>query len=183
MEFGEVQTAFAGPRDTGRLFLAHRPMLAAVIRRRHRNLFDVEDILQNIFLKLHQKIQSFRGGSKIESWLYRIAINESIDFYRKHRHSLDDISPMEATLADERSEAPDRRAEGKELRQKIEALVEGLEEHLRTAFELYFFKERRVEEISRQLGISHNAVRCRIYKAKLQVLSEAEKSDFFSNLD
>ena len=66
----------------------YSPPLYRQIRRIVLNHDDANDVLQNVFLKAWQKLSSFEGRSKLSSWLYRIAINEALDFMRKAKQNI-----------------------------------------------------------------------------------------------
>ncbi len=73
---------------------------------RVRNAADVDDLLQEIFLRVHQRIQGLRDAARLEGWLYQIARNVVVDHYRKQRPSetlTDDLgaAPDELTLDDD----------------------------------------------------------------------------------
>jgi RNA polymerase sigma-70 factor (ECF subfamily) len=136
---------------------------------------EIGDILQNIYLKLHLSGTEFEGRASVNTWLYRITVNECINHFRKNRRHREGRTDMTGLcLADPESD-PARQAERRELVTKVEAIIRELDEPNRTAFSLYYLAGRSVEETADILEISANAVRCRLHKSRKRVVHEAKK--------
>ena len=74
--------------------------LKSFIKRRVKNDQDVDDILQNVFYKIHTGIGSLRDSDKIYSWVYKIARNAVIDFYRKQKSEANMIELSEDIISE-----------------------------------------------------------------------------------
>ncbi|MBI5187396.1 MAG: sigma-70 family RNA polymerase sigma factor [Nitrospinae bacterium] len=61
----------------------YKPMVHYVCRKYFKGRFEIEDMAQNVFLKVYEKIDGFQGNSKLSSWLYRVAVNECLMSIRK----------------------------------------------------------------------------------------------------
>ncbi|MDE6316727.1 MAG: RNA polymerase sigma factor, partial [Muribaculaceae bacterium] len=85
MAFNEVITLYSEP-------------LYWQIRRMVQNHDDANDLLQNVFMKAWTNIESFRGDAKLTTWLYKIAINESLTFLEKERKRLGVSMDEEASM-------------------------------------------------------------------------------------
>jgi RNA polymerase sigma-70 factor (ECF subfamily) len=160
--------------DIPLIFFKYKERLISVIKRWCRNSEDFEDILQNIFLKIHSTLAKFQGKSKLETWLYKITVNECIDFYRKNRRFHEGrVDIYKVNLTDDYGN-PLKRAETNEITGKLKEIIDELKAKHRVVFILYYFSDLSILEISRILRISKNAVRCRIYQAKQKVIQEAD---------
>ncbi len=148
-----------------------------------RNKEDARDITQDAFVKAYSSLDSFRTESSFYTWLYRIAMNLSIDFLRKRKRqgttsfdegiaAKDDDGNM---LAAHHSEDPRKALERKRLHKKIMDAVEDLPEDQRQAILLRELEGLSYKEIADIMGIAEGTVMSRLFYArkKLQkVLSE-----------
>lgn len=122
---------------------------------------DANDVLQNSFLKAWNNIGEFRSEAKISTWLYRIAVNESLDFLRRQRTMLKasaDLSVANRLMADNYFDGD--RAEAL-LR---EAVVQ-LPDVQRLVFNLKYFDNLKYSEISEMLGTSEGALKASFHIA------------------
>jgi len=158
-----------------RILKDHRDRLVSIIRRWCRDPEDFEDILQNILFKVHTTRARFEGHSHISTWLYRVAVNESINFYRKNRHHTEGRVDVGRLFLPDPFSNPERDAERIEEEQKLDELASKLGEAYQTAFTLYFINEMTIKEMSRALNISSNAVRCKVFQARQRLLKEADR--------
>ncbi len=146
------------------------------IRRIVQNHDDADDILQNTFLKAWSNIENFRGEAKLSTWLYKIAINESLGFLeheRKRRNlSLDD---QEAALI--HSIAADRDFDGDDLARKLQQAVASLPEKQRLVFNMKYFDDMKYEEISDILGTSVGALKASYHLATKKIEQFFEEND------
>lgn len=112
---------------------------------------DADDVLQNTFIKAYRGIGQFKGESKLYSWLYRIATNETVTFINKEaKRSTDSLDNPDAGHAARMTatESPD----GEALRQLLDAAIAKLPEKQRIVFNLRYFDEMPYEEISVVVG-------------------------------
>ena len=72
----------------------HKGILYKVSRMYFDNLEDQQDLFQEIILQLWTSLDSFKGNSKLSSWMYRVALNTAIVFFKKEKRKLDDIIPV-----------------------------------------------------------------------------------------
>ena len=124
---------------------------------------DADDVLQNTYLRAWQALDSFRGDANVYTWLYRIAINESITFVtRTMRNS--DIPQEEYNDELKRIEA-DPYFDGDELQLRLEAAILTLPARQQLVFRLKYFEERKYEEISQLLGVTVGALKASYHLA------------------
>lgn len=134
------------------------------IRRMVQNHDDANDILQNTFMKAWMNLENFRGDAKLSTWLYKIAINESLSFLEKERlrnHlSLDD---QEAAIT--RQIMADENFDGDELARQLQAAIAQLPEKQRIVFNMKYFDDMRYEDMSEILGTSVGALKASYHLA------------------
>lgn len=136
---------------------------------------DANDLLQNTFIKAWMNIDLFRGEAKLSTWLYKIAVNESITFLNKQRAqnnvSLDD---KDAFLV-ERLESDDY-FDGDALQMKLQKAILTLPEKQKLVFNMRYYDEMPYEEISEIVGTSVGALKASYHHA-------AKKIEEFLNRD
>ncbi len=149
------------------------PKLTHYIRRRSlATSDDIEDLLQNIFIKVYRNINEYDTSLLFSSWIYRIAHNEMIDWYRREKRrttlSLDDEAQdiVSKLFTEEDHVARFSHAEQKQL--VIDA-VNTLDEKYKDILLLRFFEEKSYEEVADILQIPAGTVAVRINRAKKQL--------------
>ena len=139
------------------------------------NANDALDAAQETFGILYRKIESFRFQSKFSSWVYRIAVNASIDLKRRAANrrlpSLDQISDARGNATaridpvDERSQSPVEAAATVELEEEVQSAITRLSPKMRAITVLRYMQGLSYEEISISLGISLGTVKSRLARA------------------
>lgn len=151
------------------LYLTHSGRLFSLAVRMLGNPADAEDQLQEVFLAAHRKLDSFRGESALGTWLYRLAMNQILDYVRSRAartgqmtDGLDDAS----VVVDARSR---RMAEGTIDRIDLERAVAELPEGCRAAFVLHDIEGLEHREVSEVLGIAEGTSKSQVHKARLRL--------------
>lgn len=125
---------------------------------------DANDVLQNTFIKVWSSIDNFRGDSKLSTWLYRIAVNESITFLNKQR-SQNNISMDDAdTFLLSRLEG-DEYFDGDEAELKLQKAILTLPEKQRIVFNMRYFDDMKYEDMSEVLDTSVGALKASYHHA------------------
>lgn len=124
---------------------------------------DANDVLQNVFIKVWSNLQNFQGKSSLSTWLYRIAINESLDFLRKQKladkvSADEDVSVASRLMSDEYFD-------GDEVQTRLQEAVARLPEVQRMVFNLKYFEEMKYSEISQILNTSEGALKASYHLA------------------
>lgn len=124
---------------------------------------DANDVLQNVFIKVWSNLQNFQGKSSLSTWLYRIAINESLDFLRKQKladkvSADEDVSVASRLMSDEYFD-------GDEVQARLQEAVARLPEVQRMVFNLKYFEEMKYSEISQILNTSEGALKASYHLA------------------
>lgn len=147
-----------------------------LIRRMVQSHEDADDILQNTFLKAWSNIENFRGDAKLQTWLYKIAINESLTFLEKERRrnnvSLEDDSSMLINLI-----AADKYIDGDELALELRKVIATLPEKQRLVFNMKYFDDMKYEQMSEILGTSVGALKASYHLAVKKIEQHFSESD------
>lgn len=134
---------------------------------------DREDVLQDIFIKAYRYLNSFDQSLQFSSWLYRIAHNEAISWYRKKKvrpegHLVDDADTILAFTKAELSDAAEASTARINASEVQRALAE-LDEKYRTVIILRFFEHKEYEEISDILRIPVGTVGTLVHRGKVRL--------------
>ena len=123
------------------------------IRRIVLNHDDADDVLQNTFVKVYRSIEKFKGDSKLYSWMYRIATNESLTFLKQKSRKLGlTNSELQEQLIEDLQ--ADVYFEGEEIQLKLQQALATLPEKQKLVFNMKYFQEMKYEEISEVLETS-----------------------------
>ena len=126
---------------------------------------DANDVLQNAFLKIWNNLDTFQGKSALSTWLYRIAINEALDFVRRQKN----VNSATVSTEDEPGVAArlmgDDYFDGDEAQARLQEAVARLPEVQRTVFTLKYFDELKYSEISKILDTSEGALKASYHLA------------------
>ncbi|GHO84100.1 RNA polymerase sigma factor SigZ [Dictyobacter formicarum] len=139
----------------------HHPLLR-FIEKRVGDTTSAEDILQEVFLKIHQQIGSLKDIKKLESWIYQITRNAIIDAYRRHKNTMPLDTPEVLELPDA---LPDDDIVS-ELFPSIRGMVTSLPAQDRQALILTEYQGLTQKELSERLGISLSGAKSRVQRAR-----------------
>lgn len=125
---------------------------------------DASDLLQNTFLKAWNNLDNFRGDAKLSTWLYKIAINETINFLNKERQKNNVSTDSDDSFLLNNIEA-DEYFDGDMLKIELQKAIAKLPEKQRLVFNMKYFDEMKYEEISEILGTSVGALKASYHHA------------------
>jgi RNA polymerase sigma-70 factor (ECF subfamily) len=163
--------------DTARfedLVRKYQGRIFATARRYARRESEVEDIVQEIFLKAYLKLDGFRGDAPFEHWLMRLAVRTCYDFLRQHQRRRETVFAdmteaetawLERFAADEQS-APEDTAAARAL---VDRVLEQLPPPARMVITLLAIENRSVREIAELTGWSTTLVKVRAFRARAQM--------------
>ena len=145
------------------------------IRRMVLDHEDANDVLQNTFLKAWANLGDFRGKSKLLTWLYRIAVNESLDFLRKKKTAAcvgaDAPADVAATLI------ADTYFDGDMTQARLQEAVAQLPDVQRQVFVLRYFDEMKYSQMSKLLGTSEGALKASYHIAVRKITEFLKDED------
>lgn len=137
---------------------------------------DADDVLQNVFLKAWTHLDDFHHDSRLSTWLYRIAVNESIDFMRRKKN-------QSAVRADDEQAGiasqllADNYFDGDETQAQLQEAIASLPEVQRAVFNLRYFDEMKYSEISALMHTSEGALKASYHIAVKKITEFFKRHD------
>jgi RNA polymerase sigma-70 factor (ECF subfamily) len=156
------------------LIRKYQPRVFATARRYARRESEVEDIVQEVFIKAFQKLNSFRGDAPFEHWLMRLAVRTCYDFLRGHQRNREtafsELTEPEVDWLDRFVAAPDAAPEDADAaRQLVEKILSRLSPAARMVITLLEIEGRSVKEIASVTGWSVPLVKVRAFRARAEM--------------
>jgi RNA polymerase sigma-70 factor, ECF subfamily len=147
------------------LYRAHAGKLFSVACRMVGNPADAEDLLQEIFLSAHRKLEGFRGDSALGTWLYRLATNHCLDHLRSRSARMNQVTDA---LDDEPGQQVGSRslAEQTITKMDLERALAQLPEGCRAAFVLHDVQGLEHREVGEVLGVAEGTSKSQVHKAR-----------------
>lgn len=175
------QEGSASDRDLmARLSAGDRDALAPLMERHYQRLYrialsylrqpdDALDTVQETFVKAFQNAHRWDGSVEAGPWLSRVAINQSIDRWRRNKRRRATFAPLgegdhAPSLADD-APAPDRRVHGREVRDRLARALETLPERQRAVVVLRHYQDMTLDEIAETLGMRPGTVKSSLHRA------------------
>ena len=152
----------------------YSPRIFATARRYARRESEVEDIVQEIWLKAYQKLNSFRGEAPFEHWLMRLAVRTCYDFLRGHQRnretSFSELTEPEEDWLDRFVQQPESASENTDAaKMLIERVLAQLSPSARLIITLLEIEDRSVKEISELTGWKVPLVKVRAFRARAEM--------------
>lgn len=140
------------------------------------NADDADDISQEVFTEVYLSVDKFRGDAKVSTWLYRIAVNKSLNYLRKNKRKkmlrsieafFTSDSESEATeIEDSETANAENRLEQKETGKIIRKAINELAENQRIAFTLLKYQDMSYKEIAEIMNMSLSSIESLIFRAR-----------------
>lgn len=135
---------------------------------------DADDVTQEVFIKVHKAIDSFREDAQLYTWLYRIATNECLTFIKKKRRRfflpIGDVEGEMAELIEAQPVAP-----GDEIQKKLQKALLTLPDKQRLVFNLKYYEDMSYEQMAEVTGTSEGALKASYHHAVKKI------EDFLKN--
>ena len=162
------------------IVLAYRKRILGTITRLIARPEDVEDVAQEVFLRLYFSLDQLRTPEVFEPWLYRLTVNAAYDYLRKQRrrqeYRMSDLSEQQMMMADAlaggRAEHDER--EQKKVRESVDALLGAVSEADRILLMLKELEGLSLKELEKIYNINENALKVRLFRARQRVLKAFE---------
>ncbi|MSU27612.1 MAG: RNA polymerase subunit sigma-24 [Pedosphaera sp.] len=156
------------------LIARYQPRVFATARRYARREDEIQDIVQEVFIKAFQKLDSFRAEAPFEHWLMRLAVRTCYDFLRAHQRNrettLTDLSDPEVDWLERFAASPaDNSKNTDAARALVERILAQLSPEARLVITLLEIEDRSVKEISQLTGWSVSLVKIRAFRARAQM--------------
>jgi RNA polymerase sigma-70 factor (ECF subfamily) len=159
----------------------HQEMVFRTLLRLTGSREHLDDLAQDVFLRLFRALPSFRGEALITTYLYRIAVNVAQDEWKRRRRDRDSHVSLsdEASGWEDRLAHPDRNAEQQleehEFAQSVEEQLRRLSHIERTILVLYHQEERSYEQIAYALGMPIGTVRTHLHRGRKKLREGLEQ--------
>ncbi len=167
-----VARARTGDTDAFRVLVErHSRALFRLAFRMTGNEQDAEDAVQESFLRAYKQLGKFDERASFGTWLYRIAMNYSLDLVRARKRRSEQMAPADPEMDDpvlllpSGDPTPDRLAMSGEVRERVTEAMKELSASERTAFVLRHFEGMCIEEVSRVLGCQPGAAKHSVFRA------------------
>lgn len=128
---------------------------------------EAEDVTQEVFLELHGKLATFRGDSRLSTWLHRLALRRAIDrgrLARLRRPHLGDETLPEVAAGD--PDDPERGTIERLRRRRVRSAVAALPEPQRTVVYLRYWADEPVAAIAESLGVAEGTIKAQLFRAR-----------------
>jgi RNA polymerase sigma-70 factor (ECF subfamily) len=152
--------------DTAGVFVEFQRRLRAFVSRRVRNPGDVEDILQETFLRIHRQLAKVRRTDRLAAWVFQVARSAMADHYRRQRRPGDAASVEPEPRADMRASAGVEDAGVAELAACLTPMMESLPAADRQAIELSELEGLTQREASARAGVTLSGMKSRVQRAR-----------------
>ena len=147
--------------------------LFGLVRHYTRSAVEVEDIVQDTFLKAFSRLETFQQSSAFYTWLYRIAVNTVLDFMKRQGRSpiraVEDPEAVSSSVdetTERKSIRPDARLEQAEISEITRSVMDDLPEIFRTVLVMRELEQMRYQDIADVLQVSIGTVESRLFRAR-----------------
>ncbi|MNJ88934.1 ECF RNA polymerase sigma factor SigR [compost metagenome] len=152
------------------LFDKFAPKMLAVCQRYLRNNQEAEDVLQDGFVKVFQKIVDFKMEGSLEGWIRRIIVNTALDTIRKNKKLLDDVQVEEVQY---KVSFTDHQFDGMDLAQLMK-LINDMPDGYRVVFNMFAIEGYSHKEIADTLGVTENTSKSQYSRARAFLRTQLE---------
>ena len=174
-----VRAAQGGDGDAfAALVHRHKSRVFGIAARFARGAHDLEDLAQEIFVRVFQKLEGFRGDAPFEHWISRLAVRRCYDYLRRTKFRWDD-APLEAVEFAVRDESVEREAEARRAHEVVNRAMAALPADMRLVLTLFELEDRSVREVASLTGWSEANVKTRgsRARARLKEILEAQRDE------
>jgi RNA polymerase sigma-70 factor (ECF subfamily) len=177
VDFELIKRAQAGDNAAfNEIVLAYRKRILGTIMRVIARPEDVEDVAQEVFLRLYFSLDQLRTAEVFEPWLYRLTLNAAYDYLRKQRrrpeYRMSDLSEQQVLMADATAggkvEHDDQYQ--KKIRESVDALLGAVSEADRILLMLKEVEGLSLKELEKIYQVNENALKVRLFRARQRVL-------------
>jgi RNA polymerase sigma-70 factor (ECF subfamily) len=185
VDFELIERARNGDDDAfNQIVQSYRKRILGTIARLIGRPEDVEDVGQEVFLRLFFSLDQLRTAEVFEPWLYRLTVNAAYDYLRRQRRRqesrMSDLSEQQVILADatEGGKRRDEQQHRTRIQEMVQSLLEKVSEEDRILLTLKEVEGLSLKELEKIYHVSENALKVRLFRARQRVLKafEAETS-------
>lgn len=133
-----------------------------------------DDILQDIFIKIYENLESLNDFNKIESWIIKIAKNKLTDYYRKKGLNTFDINKMKLQNTEDNKPEDDIEIKKENVVSGLKMIIDGLPEKYATALQKVEIEGKRQVHFANELGISISGAKSRVQRGRKKLKEALE---------
>jgi len=182
VEFELIQKAQHGDSAAfNQVVSAYRRRILGTISRLIGRPEDVEDVAQEVFIRLYFSLGQLRTAEVFEPWLYRLTVNASYDYLRKSRRRVEsrmaDLSEQQVMMADAvaGSRAQSDETEKRRVRETVQELLGTVSEDDRILLTLKEVEGLSLKELEKIYDVNENALKVRLFRARQRVLKKMKE--------
>lgn len=127
---------------------------------------DAEEVAQEVFLRVHYSLRSFRGDAQFSSWLYRITFNLAVNLKERVRYRAPHLSDESLTGLRSMDPSPHDRLDAAERQRVLSACLTELPEVYQSALRLHYWMGSSISEIAELLAVPDNTVKSYLHRAR-----------------
>jgi RNA polymerase sigma-70 factor, ECF subfamily len=177
VDFEIIKRAQAGDAPAfNEIVLAYRKRILGTITRLIARQEDVEDVEQEVFLRLYFSLDQLRTAEVFEPWLYRLTVNAAYDYLRKQRrrqeYRMSDLSEQQVMMADAAAggKVEHDEQQQKKVREAVDSLLGSVSEADRILLMLKEVEGLSLKELEKIYNVNENALKVRLFRARQRVL-------------
>ena len=183
VDFSLIEKARGGDSAAfNQVVTAYRKRIMGTISRLIGRPEDVEDVAQEVFVRLYFSLEQLRSAEVFEPWMYRLTVNAAYDYLRKRKRRQEsrmaDLADQQVIMADaqagERVEAD--RVEAAEIREFVQSLLSEVSEEDRILLMMKEVEGLSLKELEQVYNVNENALKVRLYRARQRVLKAYERT-------
>ncbi len=183
VEFELIQKAQKGDDAAfNQVVIAYRKRILWTIARLIGRPEDVEDVAQEVFLRLYYSLDQLRTPEVFEPWLYRLTVNAAYDYLRKQRRRnesrMSDLSEQQVMMADALAggKAANEDQRLKQVKELVDSLLGSVSEQDRILLTLKEVEGLSLKELEKIYSVNENALKVRLFRARQRVLAAYQAS-------
>lgn len=181
IEFEVIERARKGDDVAfNQIVVAYRKRILGTIARLIGRPEDVEDVGQEVFLRLYYSLDQLRTSEVFEPWLYRLTVNAAYDYMRRQRRRresrMSDLSEQQVMMADASAGGKEGREEVRRtgIREFVQSLLSEVSEEDRALLILKEVEGLSLKELEQIYKVNENALKVRLFRARQRVLKAYE---------
>jgi len=183
VEFELIERARSGDSSAfNGIVTAYRKRIFGTIARLIGRPEDVEDVAQDVFIRLYYSLDQLRTAEVFEPWLYRLTVNAAYDYLRRqrrrHESRLSDLSEQQVVMADAAAgkEVAHDESHRRRICEFVDELLSSVSEQDRILLKLKEVEGKSLKELEEIYNVKENALKVRLFRARQRVLKAFESS-------
>jgi RNA polymerase sigma-70 factor (ECF subfamily) len=163
------------PLDVAQIHELHADFVWSSLQRLGIHTADVEDALQDVFVVVHRRLESFDGSSRLSTWLFGICLRVASQYRRKAHRRRERVVDLERLPSEGEQNAPEAAMLAREAERRLEQVLDALEPRRRVVFVMFEIESIGCAEIAEQLGLPLGTVYSRLSAARADFAKAALK--------